>query len=121
MLLIRDVLDKQMVDKEQNRIGKADGIVLNLSDGDPPKVASIEMGSLTLSRRLGRWPHRWMLWIRRATGAEGSAEVFRMPWAKVRDVGVDIEVDVDRRATPLGRCQEWLKEHVIKRIPGGQS
>ncbi|WP_017963270.1 hypothetical protein [Rhizobium leguminosarum] len=121
MLLIRDVLDKQMVDKEQNRIGKADGIVLSLSDGNAPEVAFIEMGSLTLSRRLGRLPYRWMLWIRRAAGAEGAAEIFRVPWAKVRDVGVDIEVDVDRRVTPLGRCQEWLEQHVINRIPGGQS
>jgi sporulation protein YlmC with PRC-barrel domain len=121
MLLIRDVLDKQMVDKAQNRIGKADGIVLSLSDGNAPEVAFIEMGSLTLSRRLGRRPYRWMLWIRRAVRAEGTAEVFRVPWARVIDVGVDIEVDVDRRETPLERCQEWLKQHVINRIPGGKS
>ncbi|MBB2793826.1 UNVERIFIED_ORG: sporulation protein YlmC with PRC-barrel domain [Rhizobium esperanzae] len=121
MLLIRDVLDKQMVDQEQNRIGKADGVVLSLSDGDPPRVAFIEMGSVTLSRRLGRWPHRFVLWLYRAAGIDDRAEVFRVPWAKVRDVGIDIEVDVDRRETPLERCQDWLRRHVISWIPGGQS
>jgi sporulation protein YlmC with PRC-barrel domain len=121
VLLIRDVLDKQLVDKQQNRIGKADGIVLSLSDGDAPRVAFIEIGSLTLSRRLGRRPQRWMLWIRRTAGTESAARPFRVPWAKVRDVGVDIELDVDRFETPLERWQEWLRRHVINWIPGGRS
>ncbi|MBB3659194.1 sporulation protein YlmC with PRC-barrel domain [Rhizobium sp. BK650] len=121
MNLVRDVLDKQVVDREQHRVGKVDGIVLRLSDPDAPKVAFIEMGSLTLSRRLGRWPYRWMLWIRKTTGAKNPARVFRVPWSSVIDVGVDVEVDVDRRQTPLERSQDWLRRHVINRIPGGQS
>ena len=121
MNLVRDVLDKQVVDTEQHRVGKVDGIVLTLSDDDAPKVAFIEMGSLTLSRRLGRRPYRWMLWVHRAAGVEGAASVFRVPWSSVRDVGVDIEVDVDRRETPLERCQDWLRRNVINRIPGGRS
>jgi sporulation protein YlmC with PRC-barrel domain len=121
MLLVRDILDKQMVDKEQNRIGKADGIVLSLSESGAPKVAFIEIGSLTLSRRLGRRPHRWMLRLRHAAGAESAATGFRVPWGKVRDIGVDIEADVDRFDTPLERCQDWLRRHVIKWIPGGLS
>ncbi|EJZ18468.1 hypothetical protein NE852_31655 (plasmid) [Rhizobium sp. Pop5] len=119
MLLVRDVLDKQMVDKEQNRIGKADGVVLSLSAGDAPKVAFIEMGSLTLSRRLGRRPHRFLLWLYRGAVTDDTAKVFRVPWAKVKDVGINIEVSVDRRETPLERCQDWLRRHVIKWIPGG--
>ena len=121
MNLVRDVLDKQVVDKEQNRIGKVDGIVLTLSDDDAPKVAFIEMGSLTLARRLGRHPYRWMLWVRGTAGAADASGVFRLPWSSVRDVGVDIEVDVDRRETPLERCQDWLRRHVINRIPGGRT
>ncbi|WP_434733965.1 hypothetical protein NL154_09730 [Rhizobium sp. YTUHZ044] len=121
MLLIRDVLDKQMVDKEQNRIGKADGVVLSLSDGDAPKVAFIEMGGVTLSRRMGRRPHRFLLWLYRAAGKDDNITAFRVPWAKVRDVGIDIEVNVDRRETPLEQCQDWLKRHIVMWIPGGQS
>ncbi|NKQ86833.1 hypothetical protein ELH72_35770 [Rhizobium ruizarguesonis] len=119
MNLVRDVLDKQVVDKEQHRIGKVDGIVLKLSDDEPPKVAFIEMGSLTLSRRIGLRPYRWMLWICTTRGTESTARAFRVPWSSVRNVGVDIEVDVDRRETPLERCQDWLRHHVINRIPGG--
>lgn len=119
MLLIREVLDKQMVDEKQNRIGKADGVVLSLSDGDAPKVAFIEMGSLTLSRRMGRRPHRFLLWLFRAAGIDENATAFRVPWEKVRDVGINIEVNVDRRETPLEQCQDWLKRHVITWIPGG--
>jgi len=121
MLLVRDVLDKQMVDRQQNRMGKVDGIVLSLSDGEPPKVVFIEIGSLTLARRLGRRPYQWLLRLRQLAGAEDAARVFRVPWVKVKDVGLDIEVDIDWHETPLKQCQDWLKRHVVKWIPGGQS
>jgi hypothetical protein len=36
----------------------------------------------------------------------------------VRDVGVDIDLDLDVRDTPVFDWQTWLRDHVIARIPG---
>ncbi len=56
--LIRDVLDDQMIDKKKRKIGKVDGIVVELRKDKPPRVAYIENGMSVaanrISSRLGR-------------------------------------------------------------------
>ena len=40
----------------------------------------------------------------------------------MRDIGVDIELDVDAAADPkMLRFEKWLSRHVVARIPGGGS
>ncbi|MEH2405736.1 divalent metal cation transporter [Nostoc sp.] len=51
-------------------------------------------------------------------GAKQS-EPFRIPWSKVRDIGIDVEVDVEAEATPALDYEKWLRDHIIARIPGG--
>ena len=41
--LVRDVLDKQVVDPDKNKIGKVDGIVLQLRAHRPPRVIAMEI------------------------------------------------------------------------------
>jgi hypothetical protein len=52
MDLIRDVLEKQLVDPEERRMGKIDGLILEVEVGQPPRLAAIEQGAATLARRL---------------------------------------------------------------------
>ncbi|MHC5935237.1 hypothetical protein [Nostoc sp.] len=47
-----------------------------------------------------------------------QSEPFRIPWSKVRDVGIDVEVDVE--ATPALAYEKWLRDRIIARIPGGR-
>ena len=51
-VMIRDVLDKQLVDRQQRKMGKVDGIVVELRDGKPPRLAYITVGATTLAQRL---------------------------------------------------------------------
>ena len=45
----------------------------------------------------------------------------RLPLETFKDVGVDIELDVDADSDPkLLRLEKWLKRHVISKIPGGR-
>ena len=53
--LIRDCLDKQVLDRKDRRIGRVDGIVVELDVRGRPRVAGIEIGPATLIRRLPRW------------------------------------------------------------------
>ena len=116
--LVRDVLDNQLMDREECPMGKVDGIVLVLRKGKPPRLAYIEVGMSTLahriSTRLGQFAER----IGRRCGVR-RGEPFRIPWAKVRDVGIDVELDLDAAETPVLKWEKWLKERVVKRIPGG--
>ncbi|ESW87637.1 MULTISPECIES: hypothetical protein [unclassified Mesorhizobium] len=118
MKLLRDILDKQVVDREQVKIGKVDGLVAELRPGEPPKIVAVELGSITLGRRLGERPGRWMARVAARLGGKRHAEPHRIAWNKVRDIGVDIEFDIDVRETAIFDWQDWLRDHVIGRIPG---
>ena len=106
MHLVRDLLDKQLVDCENRRIGKVDGVVLQLREDRPPRLAAIETGSGVLLRRFG---------------LRSSRKGHRIPYSKVRDVGVDVTVEAERNEMPLEQWQNWLRYHVLKWIPGGAS
>ncbi|MEF0942463.1 hypothetical protein [Rhizobium sp. BR 362] len=121
MHLVHDVLDKQVVDRRQARIGKVDGIVLTAENGGQLKVAFIEIGSSTLVRRLSRRLHGWILRFSQRRGRPDSWRPYRIPWSKITDVGLNIEADIDDSETPFGQTQEWLRQHVLRYIPGGLS
>jgi len=109
--LVRDILDKQLVDKAEVRVGKVDGIVLRLDEHGRPKVEAVELGASTLANRL-------LIGVGLRTRGRGR---YRLAWSHITDVGIDITVDADRRELPLERWQEWLRRHVLSWIPGGLS
>lgn len=117
MDIIRDVLDNQLVDRNQHPMGKVDGIIMELRDGEPPRLAYIEVGVTTLAKRINPRLAGWVEAIARTWGARQS-EPFRIPWSKVRDVGIDVEVDVDAQETPALAYEKWLSDRIITRIPG---
>ncbi len=117
MDLIRDVLDNQLVDRNQHPMGKVDGIVIEWREGEPPRLAYIEVGVTTLAGRLNPRLARWVAAIASKWGAKQS-EPFRIPWSKVRDVGIDVEVDVEAETTPALAYEKWLSDRIITRIPG---
>ena len=118
MNLIRDILDKQLVDRREQQIGKVDGLVLELRDGRPPRVAYIEIGASTLGRRLPR-PLRgvWLAVARRWGLRHG--EPFRIPWLCARDTGNDIRLDLEADHTPALVWEHRLSERVVGKILGG--
>src|SRR5437764_15071269 len=98
MDLIRDVLDNQIVDPGGRRLGKVDGIVAALREGKPPILQYIETGWVTKARRvhprLAKWISRWV------------SSPYRIPWTRIRDIGVDVEIALDGSETPLLRIEE---------------
>jgi sporulation protein YlmC with PRC-barrel domain len=117
MDLIRDVLDKQVVDREERRMGKVDGLILAVEAGKPPRVLAIEQGAATLARRLHPRIERFV----RAVGAKLYREEggpARIPWSSVRDVGIDLEVDLAAEESRVYAWQDWLRRKLIGRIPG---
>ena len=52
MELVRDCLDKQLEDTAKRRMGRVDGLILEIEPGSPPRVAYVEVGVVTLLNRL---------------------------------------------------------------------
>lgn len=117
MNLVRDCLDKPVEDSKKRRMGRVDGIVLVLEPGRPPRVAYVELGVKTLmnrlSLRLGKAIAHYM-----ESGHIKSAP-YRIAWSKLR-VGLNhVEANVEAEKTPALEWELWLRENVIRRIPGG--
>ncbi len=117
MEIVREVLDKQVLDRKGRKVGKVDGIVLELRDGRAPRLAWAELGSVTLARRfhprLAAWAVRWAAWW-----GVTSGRPLRVPWSKLRRSGLDMAIDVDLEDTPAFAVEEWLRRKLIGRIPG---
>lgn len=120
MDLVRDILDAQLVDRNGRNIGRVDGILLQLRDNKPPRVAAIEVGAATLVRRLHPRLARWF----RALSSKLSPvpmTPIRIPPYTFRDIGVDIELAVDADADArLLRLERWLSRHIVARLPWGK-
>jgi sporulation protein YlmC with PRC-barrel domain len=115
MDLGRQVLDQQLVDRSNLNIGKVDGIVLTLRDEGPPRVAAILTGGHILAARLHPWIERLAARLTRRCGPVAS-EPFRIPWSKVKKIGVDVKVDV--AAEEVMPWEHWVRDHILRSIPG---
>lgn len=116
MDLLRDCLDKQLEDCNHRRMGRVDGLILELEDGRPPRVAYVEVGVKTLldrlSRRLGGVAARLL----KRFGVD--TDPYRIPWGKLH-VGLNtVRADVEAEKTPALEWELWLRKKVIGRIPG---
>jgi hypothetical protein len=118
MDLLRDVLDKQLVDRNGVKMGKVDGIVAEIRGGGPPRVVAVEVGSIVMARRLGRRPQGWITWLVLKVGGTRHSKPHRIEWGAVRDVGVDVELDIAVSDTAIFDWQDWLRDRLISRIPG---
>lgn len=118
MDLFRDLLDAQLLDRQQRPLGRVDGITLELREGQPPRVVAMNVGAGTLADRvhpwLGRVVRRWLMW-----GLDVSGEPSVIPMSAIRDIGVDVEVALDAERQPDLLQTEKALRRIVRRIPGG--
>ncbi len=113
MELGRHVLDQQVLDVEGHEMGKVDGIMLELRDGAPARVAFLVVGGSTLLWRIHRG---FAAWVERKLGGEGH--VAKIPWARVVKIGVDVKVDVEAERSSALHWERWVRDRIVGRIPG---
>lgn len=114
--LVRDLLDNQLVDRDKRKLGKIDGIAIHAAHGKQPRVTHLESGALILARRLGpRW-ERVAAFMTRHFGVRKNP-VFRVPWSKVTNTGIDIHIDIDGVNSDAFAWEHWLDDHLIGRLP----
>jgi hypothetical protein len=117
--LAHDVLDAQLVDHHQEKIGRVDALLLELEDGQPPRVATIVIGGAARAERVGRW----FVAVRRVFRAmfgQREEHVSHISFDTVRRIGDTIELDVEEKSLESEHLERWLKEHVVCRIPGAE-
>src|SRR3954468_11339454 len=114
--LVGHVLDQQLLDFIGRPMGMVDGLVLEIRDGEPPRVSHIEVGGVTLARRLKKPLGGWLAALARRWGGT-RGEPIRIPWETVKSVGLDVEVEVDADRTPAMYWEHRIGR-VVRGIPG---
>jgi hypothetical protein len=115
--LFRDLLDKQLVDRENRPLGKADGVLFEIRADAPPRLVAIEVGSAAMLRRVSERLADAVERLARRLGV-GSGEPLRVDPEKIVHFGNDVQVDLDGPRTLAYAWERWLKKTLIARIPG---
>lgn len=111
--MIRDVLDQQLIDRNECKAGKVDGITLELREGQAPRVAHIDNGMDVRARRISSHLERLINRLRRP-----ALPPFHIPWNKVVHMDINMRVDADVTKYSAFQIEQWLREHIIEKIPG---
>ncbi len=117
MHLIAEVLDAQLKDVNGRNSGRIDGIVLELRNDKPPRVAYVEISPITL---LARFSERFAWWYARFDRrlAPGRGTPFRIAWSRITRSGPTLQTDLDVESTSIMALEDWLRERVVSHIPG---
>ena len=109
--LVRDVLDKKVLDRYGREMGRVDGVVIEIA-GSAARVAAIEIGSSTLARRVAGFLGRWASGLERALGIDAGRPL-RIPFSAVLDVTHHVRVDV-----AVGDTAGAVVEHALRDVFG---
>jgi hypothetical protein len=96
-------------------MGRVDGIILQLEEGRPPRVAYVELGVRTMMNRLSPRLGKTIARLMKKAGI--SSDPHRVAWSKLH-VGLNaVHADIEAENTPALKGELWLREK-IKRVPG---
>ena len=120
MDLIRDVLDKKLIDREDCKMGRVSGLLMHVGENTQPRVTHVLVGGDTLWMRVHPALARLSSKLRGIWGPK-RAEAVKIPWSRVETVGKDVKLDVIAKETGALDWEIWVAKHIIERIPGGGS
>jgi len=118
--LVRDLLDKQIVDAEETRMGRVDGVVLAVEGDEQPRIDHLELGFTVLARRIHPRIEQWLHALRERWSVRRSARQI-VPWSKVTALNPHhLQVDFKALDTPAFDWERAARE-LIKKIPGSEA
>ena len=118
MDVIRDVLDKPVVDRNGRQMGRADGIVLAVRDAQPPRLEAVLIGPIALGYRLHPAIGRLVSALERRLGLDHSRPV-RVEFGDIETVEHKIRIRLAIGETAADAVEQRLRAWV-SRIPGSR-
>jgi hypothetical protein len=115
--IMRVLLDKQLVDREGEPLGRVDGIVMAYSADAPPRITYFELGAQTLARRLPRPFQGAVAWLGHRLSPRASSP-YRLEVSRIIQLGRMIKIDIDGTRSAARETERWVRDHIIARIPG---
>lgn len=117
MDLVRDLLDNAVVDRKGREMGRVDGIVLEIRDGAPPRVAAIEIAPGVLAHRVHPFFGRCMVAFGYVFHLRDPRPLV-IPLGDRLQIGDRVKVDMDVGDTVAGEVEQRLRRWV-RAVGGG--
>jgi sporulation protein YlmC with PRC-barrel domain len=118
MLLGLHLLDRQILDRDGEPVGKVDDIELGLDEDGVPYVAALLVGQQALGRRIEGRLGRWITTSAQRLSGTPQPSPIRIPYDLVANVGSAVDLSVRRELLLDPPLERWLGEHLIDHIPG---
>jgi hypothetical protein len=109
MDLVRDVLDKLVVDRNGREMGRVDGIVLEPQTAGPMRVAAIEIGPSVVGYRLHPACGRLAEAAEYALGIR-EGRPCRIAFEDITEFGVTVRVNVAIGGTSAAAGEHWARK-----------
>jgi sporulation protein YlmC with PRC-barrel domain len=117
MDVVRDLLDKSVVDRNGREVGRVDRVVLALDGDRQPRVAALEVGPSALAARLHPMLGAWIRGLELALGIDRGRPM-RVPIDDVLAVADHVKIDAAVGETPASALERRLRRWV-RAVPGG--
>jgi len=116
--LVREVLDKSVVDRNGREMGRADGIVLALRDGQPPCVEAILIGPIALGDRLHPAIGRLVRALEKRMRLDARRPV-HIDFGDITAVDRNVKVRLAISDTAAEAVEQRLRRWILK-VPGSR-
>lgn len=111
ILLMRDVVDNQILDATGRRVTKVAGLEAELRDGKRPVVRALLIGPEPLARRFGARAGKL---VERITGGRRT---IRIPWSDVTEAGPDVQLRCRAEDTGATHAEDVVRDRIIRFLP----
>jgi sporulation protein YlmC with PRC-barrel domain len=111
MDLVRDLLDKKLVDRNGRDMGRVDSIILRVNAADRPSVVALELGPAVLAARVRPSFGRWIAALEYGFGISEGRPV-RIPVRDILHVHDHVKIDVAFGESPAAAVEQRLRRWV---------
>jgi sporulation protein YlmC with PRC-barrel domain len=118
VLIGYDLLDRQILDRAGEPVGKVDDVELDTGPDGVPYVSALLVGQQALGERIGGRLGAWIAGTARRLSHDPGRAPLRIPYELVATVNSAVNLSVHRSVLPEAPLERWLREHLIGRIPG---
>jgi sporulation protein YlmC with PRC-barrel domain len=118
VLIGYDLLDRQILDRAGEPVGKVDDVEIDVGADGAPYVAALLVGQQVLGERIGGRLGGWMAGAARRLSPTPGGTPLRIPYDLVATVTSAVNLSVHRELLPEAPLEAWLRDHLIGRIPG---
>jgi hypothetical protein len=116
MRLVRDLLDKAVVDRNGRATGRVDRIVIERREGAPPRVVAIEVGPSALAVRLNAAFGRWVAGLLHGLAVD-AGQPLRIHVTQILGLTDKVKADLAFGETAAANVERKLRG-LISTLPG---